>query len=497
MQSIDTAQQEVEQLKKLNDLVALLNVMIKVNDEITAQNIAESINSHIGKVQLRINFRLVPHFNTDMAAATFIFLTEIIMDRTAKSEPYIKISYKNGEKHLYRSPSSVVTSLLMDLLTNLNYPMEMCFLEPLKKVYRELWKKQTVNQIYTPRIRSFYSVVYQKMGQYLASYIKQNASPIKNVLLISAACGNAKDLNAIAQYLSDVQTSYAGFDINSNNIRLAKKLIANGHFLQGDIAGIDKHLVDIKQNYKKRHANQSSYLSVIIFSGILQRQMLNGSAEALRYLQIAFREAQFTMVSSLQFPLITRNIAKAIGFTVNMQKIQNITANESDTNVLFCLEPQNDKDRLESIIKRSNKRSLDQKPTNIDLSLSANPLADLLLIDQNVSQRFSETIQLDLSWSYITERELIEIVKIMREKMIKLERVIIANVESWANSLLNMHLPYAIFKRNDVLNENEIPEFSVPSARFFKLYKTLPTTMIQDKPEIKDDLVVQKSIQNK
>ncbi len=490
MQQPTQTQTDLKQLKSLAELINLINCMIKVEDEATAKEVAAFINKHIDKIRVRIDFSLYPQIKTDITALTAVLLTVRQVGNVVSSIPFIKITLKNGQKCLYRSPSSLVTMQLMGYLVSLNLPMEMCFFEPLEKRDIQPWESKTVNQIYHSFIRQFYSLVHQQMGQYLAAFMLKNAESIKNVLLISAACGDAHDLSVISKYLTDFKMYCSGFDINNENLKLAKKLLPNGYFIQGEIKDIDKYLTEIKKNYSVK--NTEPHKTVIIFSGILQRHLLSGSSEATSYLQIACRESHLAMMCSIQHSLTTRMIVKAIGYKVNMQNINFVSRlDRPETRILYCLENQNAQERLEYIIKRSNKRSPDRKPTNIDLSLSANPLADLLLIDQHDKQRCSETIQLDLSWSYITDEELKNLVKFIKENMIKLERIIIANVESWANKLLQMKLPFTIYKRNDVLNANEVPEFSVPSARFFQLYKTLPVTRLQDKPEDIKESVVQ------
>ena len=43
-----------------------------------------------------------------------------------------------------------------------------------------------------------------------------------------------------------------------------------------------------------------------------------------------------------------------------------------------------------------------------------------------------------------------------------------------------MHLPVKICQRKDNINEREVPEFSVSSGRFFRLYDSLSVEILQD-----------------
>ena len=104
---------------------------------------------------------------------------------------------------------------------------------------------------------------------------------------------------------------------------------------------------------------------------------------------------------------MNKSIAKSVGFNVSTQQV-NLTnsGKNNESRVLYILEKQNPEERLRYIINKSDKRSRVGARTNIDLALSATPLADLKLIFENQPERLTETIQIDLSWSYIAEHEL-------------------------------------------------------------------------------------------
>lgn len=493
MQDSQTTQVQLAETKqeKIENLIALIKEMIKVDNEETVKELEKLFKDHKDRIRVRLNLGQFPDVKTDIVAITAVLFTMRIKGSGIATIPCLKIAKNNGEKSLYYSPSADVgEKLLAVLIQSLNVPLELCFFEIPTELKKEPWDTLTVNQIYRPKIHEFYALVHNAMANYLLGYLQKNklniqhAQPNNDILLISTGCGDGKDLSVIRKQLSDFKITLAGFDINPENIALAQKNLGNSNFFQGDIKDIARFFTEIKNRFRQNAHGDEPQRTIVIFSGILQRHLLRGTVEATRYLQWACRHSHLTMMSSIQHTLTTRSIVKAIGFNVYTQNIcYTSTYGKPESRILYCLEKQTPDERLQYIIKRSNKRNPELKPINIDLSLSANPLSDLILIISKHSQRLIETKQLDLSWSNFAEDELESFLKIIAEKLPNLDKMLIANVEPWAKSFLEKKLPYTIYQRKDVFNENEVPEFSVPSARFFKLYKTLPVVVIQEKPK--------------
>lgn len=493
MQDSKTMQAQLAETnqEKIENLIALIKEMIKVDNEETVKELEKLFKEHKDRIRVRLNLGQFPNVNTDIIAITAVLFPIRIKGSGIAAIPCLKITKNGGEKSLYYSPSVVVgEKLLAVLIQSLNAPLELCFFEIPTEIKKEPWDTHTINEIYRPKIREFYALVHNAMVNYLLGYLQQNKLNVQyahtnnDLLLISVGCGDGKDLSEISKQLPDLKVSLAGFDINPKNIVLAQKNLSNSNLFQGDIKDIARYLTEIKKWFRQNANGEEPQRTIVIFSGILQRHLLKGTVEAAQYLQWACRHSQLTMMSSIQHTLTTRSIVKAIGFNINMQNIKyTSTYGNPETRILYCLERQTHNERLQYIIKRSNKRNPERKPTNIDLSLSANPLGDLILIISNQPLRLLETKQLDLSWSNFAENELEAFIAIISEKLPNLEKILIANVEPWAKSILEKKLPYTIYQRKDVLNEYEVPEFSVPSARFFKLYKTLPVVVIQEKPK--------------
>ena len=449
--------------------------MLVVDDEETFQAISKQFKIDGVRAKGRVLLGSVLNdYNNIHAVSVFL----VILNQ-AESVPYLKVTCKNGKRLLYRSPNAETTNQLFKLLRILDVAFEYCFFSPMRQVATKAWDKFSVEDFYTAEVCSFYNHAHSLIGKSLNTYLKQ--TPTYNILLISVGCGNGKDLTNISRGLIGKNIAIAGFDINPQNIQVAEKSHIRGCFISGDIKDIDKNIAEIEKWHSSIHKENETYLRAFVFSGILQPPIIDGTMRTTRYLQCACRNAQLVFVTNITTTLMNKSIAKSVGFNVSTQQL-NLTnsGKNNESRVLYILEKQNPEERLRYIINKSDKRSRVGARTNIDLSLSATPLADLKLIFENQRERFTDTIQIDLSWSYIAEHELEIITRFMIDNSPVLTRLIIANVEPWAEPLLKMHLPVKICQRKDNVNEREVPEFSVSSGRFFRLYDSLSVEILQD-----------------
>lgn len=141
----------------------------------------------------------------------------------------------------------------------------------------------------------------------------------------------------------------------------------------------------------------------------------------------------------------------------------------------FIIKRPSIKYQVEGVKQRSLLRSRKKIFTNIDLSMSSNPIEilDALLNDQEATHKIS---QLDLSYSYIHPQE----VKLLIHRLIgfpKLRTVLVSGYEPWNtdfNLAIKQGARYRLLERLDNKYPSELPAFPGWLARLLRQYDQMP-----------------------
>lgn len=324
------------------------------------------------------------------------------------------------------------------------------------------WTEGTVPVIYGAKqgTKEVYHTIHNCFGEIVRNF--EHSSPIT---LISAGCGDARDLKTVVDMNADRQFVVSGFDLNSDNLALACGALPEGEFFQGEIQNLETHLKTIK-------AKNHELPTILLFSGILQDATLDGTYEAVRCLQDALPFADLVLIGNLQAHLIERRFAKAVGFKVETKRIE--VEGHRDGHCIHALTPQKREERIAYLEKRNERRSRGAQITSFDLSMSANPLQDLIyLTEGKVNERIKV---LDLSWAKLKPEDMPQFFECIKRGLPALESIMISTVEPWRDEFLTNELShvYKILQRCDQRHPKEVAELPPQIARFFNVYSSMP-----------------------
>ncbi len=343
------------------------------------------------------------------------------------------------------------------------------------------WNKESVRANYTFQDRVFYSFFHENIFK----LVSKHKLPITQIISLGGGDGSELERFAKAEWLQP-SPSMLLVDINQENTQKAHQIFENNKkffSLVGDVTQPTTH-ADITNRIITNSANACV---LFIASGLLARQVLQGSYQAVQVLQHIFNNADFVATTSLSAFMFNRRILKAIGYHIKDAISQAIDrpdfkgdhkkpVQNKVRQPVFLIEKQSAAERLSFIDKQSEKRS--NKNVNIDLTMSATPLKDLESLrdskDKGHQNRYQACKQLDLSWVHLSESDFKNLVDMHLIKMRQLKIIVVSGHEPWIAKLKDKSFKTAlpgrsVYRRHDHANQpNEVAFFSRRTLTCFK-----------------------------
>jgi hypothetical protein len=194
---------------------------------------------------------------------------------------------------------------------------------------------------------------------------------------------------------------------------------------------------------------------------------MEGTYNALRILQRA-RMMDRIYVSSFTSALVDKRVLKNCGFVVEEAQ----TEYKNGVARHFILTWMPDHERRRFLIKRGKARSRNFQFDCLDLSFSANPLRDINLF--SAAPGFK---QIDLSWSYVKENEVDELMQAIYALNQSASILIISTHQLNFEIIRKCTAKYpniTLCERLDAAGPNEIPIYLPQEAKNWGLYERLP-----------------------
>jgi hypothetical protein len=304
-----------------------------------------------------------------------------------------------------------------------------------------------------PPVEQFYTRLYPRMSLELVKEIKSDSVLLakakeKGCLVFSAGCGNGRDIRATINVLNKESLAIKniiGIDICAENIKQCAQAYQDhehARFFVAPLEEMEHHLPEVSAE----QATQTP-LQIVIFSGILTTGVISGTQAAAMALQTTHRAKALCVISGYEPSLITKQIAKAIGFEARLENFNKNGAgpvNMSNACCLYILKPMTAQRRAEYLQKRSHK--YDPQLTTLDLSLSANPIEDLNLCLNGKNFENENIHSIDLSWALIKESEIVPFKEYLK-RLPNLENIILH--KSQKDLLATFKQSYKIIERDD------------------------------------------------
>lgn len=419
-------------------------------------------------------------------------ITEIaffIYHRFHHTAARLDVHFASGSRKLFGIPT------LPDFMTLLNLGMTQGVLEHYGPQDHSAlpidWEKVPKAAVY--QLEPQTEAIYQDYHRTLASALELLLPIPQPIVFYSAGCGDALELRCLQQlyqerYHSLQHMHFAGFDINAKNIKAATTNVTNGAFTCGNFVDF-ANLYDqqLSALFPSASAAEHSY-QVVIFSGVLTRQVVQHSMKGLRIFQQATRRADCIALMGMGASVLSPWMFAAVGLHLHTELLINCYQSSTDqptpSEPMRLLQPQQPATRVSGILERSMRRSRSGKLSTLDLALSANAARDLQLIAEHQPQSLADITSLDISWIYIdnTDEEKTLFTSI-QELLPNLTQIIIHKnsplVETAKTYARNHHCQ--LFARKDSAIEGELPAFTIPDARFYQLYDALPNQVLTTK----------------
>lgn len=349
----------------------------------------------------------------------------------------------------------------------------------------KLWEEKGVSATYTRQIKSFYENLHERMSN-LVIHEMQTSAALSQVArtdgvdVISLGCGQGEELYSCHSTLLEagMRSHCHGIDLHGREIKEAKKSLkkkARSGLNKENFSFIEHDFTDIVSLMPKLTLHPRA-VKVVISSGTLTREIMSGAYSVAKVLQniYAHISPDIIVIGGYTHVILSPEIAKDIGYGVQ--------ATSSDKGrLLFMLTKISPEEQKSHVEKKSLHRNRDRSPniTTLDLSLCANPLvlAREFVLDEDKCHLISS---IDLSWCYLTEETLSEMILCLRQ-FPNLKKVIITEFEPWSAAFtqeIKTSNIYDLIKRNDCIDADELATLPIHIARALGLYEGLPCSLL-------------------
>lgn len=329
------------------------------------------------------------------------------------------------------------------------------------------WKKG-FSYYYKPQSAAFYKTTHKVIAQDIVSSVKQ-ALPTQGITLFSFGCGNGDECITINSALNAAgfsETHVIGYDIHEPNLPSSSSGAASSSSSSPAISFKRGDVNDLEQLVSASNYNPETFI-IATFIGILSNCSMKGTYNALRILQQA-RMMDRIYVSSFTSALIDKRVLKNCGFLVEeaQSEFENGVARH------FILTWMPDPERRRFLIKRGKSRSRNFQFDCLDLSFSANPLRDI-----NLFSMVPDFKQIDLSWSYVKENEVDELMQAIYTLNQSALILIVSSHQLNFEGIRNCAAKFpniTLCERLDASGPNEIPIYLPQEAKQWGIYDKLP-----------------------
>ncbi len=246
---------------------------------------------------------------------------------------------------------------------------------------------------YTESIDTFYSSV----RPFVAKLLVQELGELKikkadSMMVVSLGCGQGDDLRECRELIGAAypQSTFRGYDNSRELIQLA--IEQSTHLDERNIRFFEE---DCKVLNTFIPTEVRAKFNVGIAVGFLTQQVLTGTHEALPIYQRAYREFDVFINTGLTHPLITLDIATAIGWAPLLRNYKLGTTDFLQSHSVYILR----KPTVCNILDRITNGLL-------DLSMSAVPLECMQILIRNHGGVLRTITKIDLSFAYFLPAEI-------------------------------------------------------------------------------------------
>ncbi|MFW2569633.1 hypothetical protein [Legionella sp. 29fVS95] len=372
----------IEALQPINKDEPFLHQLVDDNTGITVSSIRSSTHPKVKKIDLFT-----------------------IPDRhQSSSKPLgtvIQITGKDNVVALFKLAPEVLEKLKPLLIRAKVYP-ESAFLRP--RVPALTISEFDNLQIYDEKTHKDYEVIRQSIAKAVAAFMQEKSN--MEVMLVDVGTGLGDCLALTAKMVQSIPKNIIaiGIDPNDKSIETAQKKFSGYQFLLAEARFLEKIIREAEQQ------NSKNFLVAVTASGSLTRLVLNNTLEALNVFQQAYRVADIMVLGGENEILITRKIAKKIGWHAQYQPSQ-----LEEGNLVYVLAKE------ELHIPKVNEGHL-------NLSLHGNPLLVLSHYPD-----LAKITSLDLGLAYLKEGEVAQLLQLMPQ----LKKIQISGLETWKGELEN------------------------------------------------------------
>lgn len=325
----------------------------------------------------------------------------------------------------------------------------------------------------------YYSALHQYAAKRLFSLVPLYNTSKKDLTLYSFGCGDGKELEVAQKALADItpKVKAIGIDINPMNFPTTRAP-ANIQYIQGDMTQLEAIV--------HKNSAPTTTFNVGLFFGSLHNKVMKGTFHALSIIQQT-RILDLIIIGGWSEPLLSKSVLKAVGFCVDFRQTTNNLYSdqipqepqEETRQGYFELRWMDSGLRKEYLINRSIKRSRAKQFDCLDLSFSANPLADLQQFDKKALEKVT---LIDISWCYLKETEingffqyLAQLNKPNLKLLVSSHQVNFDKIMQIAKTQQNIE----VNERLDAANADEIPIFKPSLARKWGMYTSLPNRKLK------------------
>lgn len=334
---------------------------------------------------------------------------------------------------------------------------------------------------------------------------------IKGVQLYCLGCGYGEDM---IEFQSTLQKAGIGSkvfgvekDEQKGNKALVNSLVALAFNMEPSVKSLPIVLLHRVQDSIPEWCELKTEFNdpiIVVAEEFFSRAVLKGAYEALHILQQLIQPdtADLVIIGGIYPPLVSERIASSIGWSVQQTDIYHSKevskcnalpdtgSTQKDCSSAFVLKRLSKEQQMESIYQRSLRRSvglLSEYPPpfrTLDLSmfgLTLDALEYFLSHKENL-----KITQIDLSYSYIDEKQLPAVVNLLMG-FPAAKFVMASGFEPWYPALVKAiegQQRLKLVQRKDNKYRYELPSLDPDTAKLFGHYKTIPNQRVYEPPKI-------------
>ena len=341
--------------------------------------------------------------------------------------------------------------------------------------------------------------------------LEARSSPIF-VSVFCLGCGNGKDVIACCNALDEKREDITYYKVigieNKKQIAwnaMLHSMQEGGILNEYDTGFLTGDALNSAELIRKNRMKIEGGITVVVAEDFLVHQVLPGAYSALQILHQLIQPeiADMVVTGGVHHPLVSERIASAAGWDVQQVEIYHSRevsgywssqrvgdSNPEYPSPAFVLRRLSKEQQMEKIYQRSLRRSVSLLSVfpppfkTLDLSmfgLTQDALEHFLNHKEN-----SKITQIDLSYSYIDEKQLPAVVNLLTG-FPATKFVMASGFEPWYPALVKAiegQQRLKLVQRKDNQYRHELPSLDPDTAKLFGHYQTLPNQRVYAPPEL-------------